>query len=707
MFRPRAPIHIVMSAAYGLLAIAVVVVFVALRMPSAGLQLEPRGPTVAVSLRGAASRTIAADTPIVFSSRDEAVTFRAKELVPDFEPNGNPREIAAWYQAHDRLSGIVRSGDGRARIGSGATVPLHGGGRGLRDLSLDVWLLLVQAVGIGLLGAWIAVSRPRDWGARFYFAACAGIAVAGFSGALYDARELTAAGGLLRWMLALNFAGSAVAGAGLVSLYLVQPRRLIDPIPILVFIVLAGAWGAACGWGLLPLVAFYGALVTFSLGFPLVLAVQWIAARGDIGVRTALRWVGATTLAGSGFLSLAMAAPWFAGTAPIATDGMSIVPLFIVYGAIAFGIGHSRLFDLERWTYRVIVGALAAVGLLALDAVLIGLVGFRGGIAFAIALLVAGFLYLPVRSLVWRRIVGGPPLSDTELVQTATEVAFAPTAEGRRRGWRGLLSQLFDPLEVEALDTWPAQPAVSDDGASLTLPAVADDSALRLRHRAGGRRLFGPDQVVLAREVVSLMRRAENTREEYARGVSEERQRIARDLHDDVGARLLTGLHREDVASARSDIRQAMAEIRAMIGSLGDERISLSRVMADLRFETAERLAVADILLDWPPPAEERVDRMLDHAAYKALVSSHREVVSNIVKHSGARTVRITTCQSARAISIWVRDDGRGMSADAPSGHGLINMRRRVGQLKGRFEITNSAAGVAIEMTIPISEVAP
>jgi hypothetical protein len=111
---------------------------------------------------------------------------------------------------------------------------------------LDVWLLLAEGSGLGLVGVWLLVSRPRDWGARFFFTACLGIVV-------------------------------AASGAGLLSLYLVQPRRLIGPFPASILIGLAGGWGAACGWGLLPLRAFYGELLVSTAGFLIVLITQWCA----------------------------------------------------------------------------------------------------------------------------------------------------------------------------------------------------------------------------------------------------------------------------------------------------------------------------------------------------------------------------------------------------------------------------------------------
>ncbi len=703
MWHVRSPGKVVVIAAYALVALAFVIVVAALQMPSVGVSFAEDGAQI--DARAADGRTLARIDPattVQFRSSGGSTTWRADELLPDYAPTGTPAQIAAWYARHDQLTRIARAPPVVVAIAGARPLVLHAPPRVPNRLSIDVWLLLAQGCAVGLLGLWLSVVRPRDLGARLFFISCAGITLAAFSGAMFDARELTAGGTLLQVMQALNFIGSNVAAAGMVGLYLCQPARLVRPWLPVALIVVAAALGTASGLGWLPLSAFYAGLLIALGAFVVVLVVQWIHSRRDPAARAALRWVGVTTLAGTGSLSVMMAMPQFLGGPSLGGDGMSFIPVFIVYGSIAFGIGRSRLFDIDRWTYRIILGAAATIGLLALDALLIGGLGIKGRTAFVLALLVIGFLYLPARLFVWQHIVGRPAMTDSELFQTATAVAFAPSAAARRAGWRALLNKLFDPLHIETGDAASVDPEIDRQGNALAIPAAADESALILRHRDGGRKLFGPAEVVLAREVVALMRRAETTRDEYARGVAEERQRIARDLHDDVGARLLTGLHRDDVVLVRGDIRQAMADIRTIISSLAGDQIALDRVMADLRFETAGRLAAAKIDLDWALPVDPFAAHDLDYTAYKGLTSSHREIISNILKHSGARSVVVTAHAADDVLHIDVRDDGCGIADPRDGGHGLANIRQRITDLRGGFTVTPRAPGTQVTVSIPL-----
>jgi signal transduction histidine kinase len=294
--------------------------------------------------------------------------------------------------------------------------------------------------------------------------------------------------------------------------------------------------------------AYYVGLLIMTAAFMAVLAAQWVLSKGDPAARAVVRWVGLTTLVGSGALTLAMVVKQAFGGSSLGGDGLSIVPMFVVYGGIAFGVGRYRLFDLDRWAFKVIVGAIAAAALLLADAGLILGLKVEARAALGLSIVAVGYLYFPVRTWLWGRIASGPKLGEGELFQMASDVAFLPSVSGRRARWRALLQRLFDPLEIALAGDDGGDVAVGAEGAVLHIPAAADERALVLRYRGRGRLLFDSGQAALARGLVRFMHHAERTRDEYARGAAEERQRIARDLHDDVSGRLLTGLRRAEAA---------------------------------------------------------------------------------------------------------------------------------------------------------------
>lgn len=693
---------LLVAAAHVAAAFLAAILYVALHMPAAGVDFITAGAKVAVVADGRVVARLAPTARVEFRSPVGTMRQAAGELVPDHSPDGSPAAITAWFAGRDRLAAMTAV-PATLVLPGGQMLALAPTPRGWRDLSSDVWLLLAQGCLILLLGVWLVVLRPGDWGARMFLIACLGLTAASWSGATYDARALTADGRLLHAMQVLNFAGSMVSAAGLIGLYLCQPRALLPPRVILAGIGVAGLWGAATGLGWLPLAAFYAALLACIVAFVAVFLVQWRLSRSSPVTRAALRWVGVVSLIGTGQLGVAMALPHFLKLPSFGGDGSTIIPMLIVYGSIAFGIGSRRLFELDRWTYRVMLGAVAALGFLVVDTAIVALLHIEGAVAFALALLIVGYLYLPLRAQLWRRVVGRPALAQSELFQRAIEVAFAANADDRRAGWRSLLGQIYDPLVIAASDAAVAVPALCDGGAGLAIPATADDVALRLDFRAGGRRLFGPADVALAREVLVLLQRAEAARAQYARGVEAERQRIARDLHDDVGAVLLTSLHRQDVAAVRGDVRAAMAEIRMIISGLIGERRLVDDVVADLRHETQGRLAAAGVELDWPIDATPSTPRLLDYPVYKTLLASHREIISNIIKHARARRVTVALVQSGDTLAIDVADDGTAPWDPAPGrGNGLRNLQSRLDDIGGNIAMSPATPGRRVDIVVPL-----
>ena len=710
MFKVRSPGRAAFFAAYALIAICVMVIFTALRMPTLGVSFATSGQDIVLTAAqaGPAKRLTPGDR-ITFSSRAGQIDQNAGELVPDFEPAGSARAVRLWFAQRVELARIGASSPVSLIFPADATqttVVLHPVARGITDLSPDIWMLLAQGAGIGLLGLWLIILRPREWGARMFMISCLGVMVAAFSGAVYDARELTADGKLLRLMWGLNFLGSYVSGAGILALFLCQPRQMVKPGYALALIGIAALCGIGNALGWLTLSIFYWILLVQCAVIFCIILVQWRLARHDPIGRATLKWLGTVIFVGIVGLNLVMAAPQLLGMNLVAGDGLSILPVFLVYGSIAFGVGRFRLISLDRWTYRLILGAAAVLALLAVDALLIYWLGVEGRFAFAAALLVVGYLYLPARTWLWYWMVGRPALSDSELFKATAGVAYAPTPLARRTQWQALLVRLFDPLEILPCDDPIAPSEVRKDGVEIVIPAAADECALLLRYRDGGRRLFDADHVKLVTELVAQMDQAELARDQYLRGAGEERQRIARDLHDDVSARLLTSLHRSDVNLVRSDVRKAMADIRSIITSLTGQKVALDRVMADLRHDTAERLEVAKISLVWPLPVDPLDDRLLAYPTYKSLMSSHREIISNVIRHSGADRVMVEVSALTTSLSIAVEDNGSGLDENAAadrSGNGIRNIRHRIEQIDGKFSITPCAPGTRVEVMIPLT----
>jgi signal transduction histidine kinase len=203
---------------------------------------------------------------------------------------------------------------------------------------------------------------------------------------------------------------------------------------------------------------------------------------------------------------------------------------------------------------------------------------------------------------------------------------------------------------------------------------------------------------------------AQEEREMYV--ILEDRERIARDLHDVVIQRLFaTGMHLQTAArlsvkpevaerinSAVDDLDTTIREIRSAIFEL---RTPMS---AQLRAEIREVVAGAADSLGFRPVLE--LDGPLDSAVpgeiRADLLAVLREALSNVVRHAGAHAVQVAIRVVNRTVRARVADDGCGIP-DGGRRSGLENMRTRAERWQGTFDVhANDPRGTVVEWIVPI-----
>ena len=218
--------------------------------------------------------------------------------------------------------------------------------------------------------------------------------------------------------------------------------------------------------------------------------------------------------------------------------------------------------------------------------------------------------------------------------------------------------------------------------------------------------------------------RAEREREERAaHAVTEERTRIARELHDVVAhsisviavqtqavrRRLDPSLEREiaDLRAVETTARQAMAEMRRLFGVLraDTDRLDLEpqpgldqldRLVADARTAgTPVDVVVEGERIPLPPG--------LDLAAYRIV----QEALTNARRHAPGSQVRVRLAFAGGGLEVTVDSDGRARARSDGGGLGLVGMRERVALYGGELEAGPTAAGFRVRADLPFREGAP
>jgi signal transduction histidine kinase len=206
---------------------------------------------------------------------------------------------------------------------------------------------------------------------------------------------------------------------------------------------------------------------------------------------------------------------------------------------------------------------------------------------------------------------------------------------------------------------------------------------------------------------------------EQEKALLQERTRIARDIHDDLGGSLThikllselavqtpglpecTETHMRQITDATQSVMKSLDEIVWAVNPRNDTLPHLISYLGQhaVEFLRAAGIACAVDLPDNPP--ESAVPSDVRHHLLLVL----KEALTNIVRHSGARSVRLRVELPAGQIKVNVQDNGRSF-AQAPDdalADGLRNMRQRIEALGGQFRIeTKPGEGTRLEFTVPL-----
>jgi len=241
-----------------------------------------------------------------------------------------------------------------------------------------------------------------------------------------------------------------------------------------------------------------------------------------------------------------------------------------------------------------------------------------------------------------------------------------------------------------------------------------------LEARARASELMIADQQRLEREVrkrtvelTELSSHLQSVREE-------EKRKLARDLHDELGSLLISA--KMDASQAKSQLRNGdaapvAARLDGVLGMLDDAVQIKRRIIEELRPTLLDTMGLVAALewqvgeacdragIAWEVTATGLDDGIPDDVSI-ALFRVAQEAVTNVQRHARARAFSADLVRRDDELTMVLRDDGIGISeADADHlSHGIAGMRQRVQALNGEFRIRGRAgAGTVIEVCVPLA----
>lgn len=292
------------------------------------------------------------------------------------------------------------------------------------------------------------------------------------------------------------------------------------------------------------------------------------------------------------------------------------------------------------------------------------------------------------------------------------EALMRPDLKATVIGLPGARIEVVPDASRAILDAW-------DDIAEIVLLGVIFVALLHLALLLLLRQLLQPTEADARRLVVTTQALAENR--EVTRliqqGVEEERKRLARELHDELG-QSVTAIRLIATTLTRSGStmtpEQGVGKINEIAASLYD---SMHRIVRELRPAVLEHpdlpSALQDLAREW---RQRHPDIQLDvhmagdlgdlgEALTLAIFRGAQEALTNVLKHAAARHVALSVARQDGFLTASIVDDGKGGGGNglAGSGHGLIGMRERIIAVGGTLAAgAVQTGGFRVSIRVPL-----
>ncbi len=234
-------------------------------------------------------------------------------------------------------------------------------------------------------------------------------------------------------------------------------------------------------------------------------------------------------------------------------------------------------------------------------------------------------------------------------------------------------------------------------------------SVVGIRHDNTVTRLWGVSRDITAQKAMEQQIRALSARRQDV--LEEERARISREIHDDLGQQL-SALKMYIGSMAKEESKACQEALKLIDGAIDSTR----RIAVNLRPPVLDHFGLAAAIeghvrdlarttaLVFDCDVQENVVVAPDQAL--AIFRILQESLTNVLRHAGATEVMVTLIEEDSDLFLRVSDNGRGLPGDIPAGGlGLVSMRERASAYGGELTIVSKPGrGTAVEARFPVSK---
>lgn len=539
-----------------------------------------------------------------------------------------------------------------------------------------------------------------------------------FFGATFNAitlsREIVLHGELFYKLSSLNLLGIILFSLSITALLWNYPKKLSDfPTTQIIYGFYPLIWINQT-WQIieLPIHAYYlHFLITFV--FLVFFAIrQWYQTRDSLVDQTAIYWFLLSITLSLGTTFTFFYIPSIYSTQSYIPVSGAYFSAFMIFLGISLGIIKFRLFDISRVWLEIWVWLISGTIVIIIDLTLIYLLKLTSGIALIISIMIAGWVYFPARQWFATHILNMKSRSIEQYFPVLIEkvITNEPNKSFSDK-WKDILNEVYSPINISIIDQLCKKITTINNGMNLLVPSFDNKKTLELAYKDGGKKLYNSQDVILCESLYGLTLHTSNIKKAQLEGAQNERKRIARDLHDDIAAQILTLIHSSENEDIIKKSQQALKSLRETIYSLDSEAtIDIQTLFIKLQEIADERIKLAGLKLQYDSITLD-TDKTLIPRQQINLQRCFQEIISNIIKHANATHVNVFVSVIKNTLHLEICDDGIGGDMNTwVAGKGLNNIKTRIKEINGtvnwnyneKSSKNNEQNGCCVSISVPL-----
>jgi signal transduction histidine kinase len=441
-------------------------------------------------------------------------------------------------------------------------------------------------------------------------------------------------------------------------------------------------------------------------GFTIILCrLQYRASKAHPVQRAQTLWVLLAWTLGPGiFLSFYVLPRWLGVTPFISGSVFLNLTILTTYLMILLGIARINLFQLEQHIGQAYQWVLISFSFIGVDVVLISMVNLSPEVSSGILLAVVLWGYIPLRQWAQRRLNAGKRGRNQGLTSEAVVLMVKNSLDlkiSADDSWRQIVNSLYRPASTKMIEV-EKKSSIEMRGQQLVVARNNYSYALELEFAEGGSRLFVKRDLDLAGTLSVLFEKLYDVRDSFIAGQTQERDRIRRDLHDQIGHKLLSLIYAAGDDKSRSLAQETMAQLSELIQAMKQEPIQLDDLATRVHGVCEDICSNAQLKLDWKNEFLSGSFEKISSDQFLNILNILRELLSNTIKHAGASCVLVSLEQVNNSLVLGYSDDGIGFDQKkVRPGNGLFNLQSRAAELNAKME-WDTSGGTLVKLVIPL-----